>query len=87
MSFEFWHELAIPVRIEFVHGEVTGVIDAPPEVAAWLEDKLGVAGMLAIHDEAQAIHYAKEDDMAGLDEIDREDYRANEALKLADYGA
>ena len=51
-DFEHWKEIAIPIRIEHDDDGPTGVIDAPKEVADWLEQRIGVAGMLEIHDEA-----------------------------------
>ena len=82
-TFAYWHELAIPIRIEFDDDGPTGVIDAPPEVAKWLEDRIGVAGMLAIHDEA-VWRYAQE--VAKYNAVSMQPVDDLRDMGLADYG-
>lgn len=51
-DFTHHFELPVPIRIDAWDGEHLAVTDLPEPVAAWIESQIGVAGMLAIQDEA-----------------------------------
>lgn len=86
-DFTHHFELPIPVRIDWSGGEPDAVIDLPAPVAAWIEDQIGVAGMIAIQEEAEARLEVERADQEALGAECRAEYFAHEAMRMADYGA